>query len=93
MTPVDRAFAYLLRRSAKPLILVDNWGTKLWRLWSVRIIAMAAALQLELALFPNALKAFLPDKTMHGITVALLLIGAYARVVKQEIPQRGHKNG
>lgn len=69
--------------------LIEDWGSKLWRLWSVRIIALAAAMQAELLLFPDTLRSYIPDKIMHAITVALLLIGIYARLVRQTIPSKG----
>jgi hypothetical protein len=57
-----------------------------WRWWSLRILAAAAALQAEIVLYPDALKGWLPDQWMHSIALGLLLIGAGARLVRQERP-------
>jgi len=57
-----------------------------WRWWSLRILAVAAALQAQIVLFPDALKGWLPDEWMHYIALGLLLIGAGARLVRQDRP-------
>ena len=63
--------------------LVDD-ARHWWRWWSLRILAAAAALQAEIVLYPEALKGWLPDRWMHAIALALLLVGAGARMVRQE---------
>lgn len=68
--------------------LIEGWAQKWWRLWSVRLIGLAAAAQVELILFPDALRSYIPDRIMHIITVAVLTIGIYARLVKQDIPTK-----
>lgn len=69
------------------LQLIEGAAGKWWRLWSMWVLAAAAALQAEIILYPDALKGYLPDEWMHRISLALLLLAAASRLMKQGIPQ------
>lgn len=65
---------------------VEHW----WRLWSVQILIVSGAIQLELAAFPDTLKGYLPDWFMHWLSIGLLVLAVAARVTKQpRFPNNG----
>jgi|KBSSwiStaDraftv2_1062776.scaffolds.fasta_scaffold1554799_2 hypothetical protein len=62
--------------------LLDNWWTVLKKAWSVRLMALAAILQLLQTLVPYV-DEFLP----RWLTVAILVAAFISRFVSQDIPE------
>lgn len=67
--------------------LVDD-ARHWWRWWSMRFILLGGALEGELALFPDALKGYLPDAWTHRVAMFCFFAGALARLTKQQLPDR-----
>lgn len=62
--------------------LLDNWGTVLKKAWSVRLMALAAILQLLQTLVP-----YVDDFLPSWLTVAILVAAFISRFVSQDIPE------
>lgn len=74
--------------------LIDEWR-HWWKLWSVRLSAIALVLQSLLLALPDAavqawtalpadLKAMLPPQLVSWLPVALIAAGIVARLIRQE---------
>ncbi len=63
--------------------LIADWH-QAWRWLSMQFIAVAAALQASLLLFPDVIRAFVPDSWMHGIALTLLAAAVLGRLVDQK---------
>lgn len=66
----------------KPKLIAD-WH-QAWRWLSVQFIAVAAALQASLLLFPDVIRAYIPDNWMHVIAISLLAAAVLGRLVDQK---------
>ena len=75
------------------LELIEDWRN-FWRFWSVRLGVIGSALTAFLiafpdhalqawALLPSDLKAFLPERYMPLVGVAIFVLSLIARVIKQ----------
>jgi len=63
--------------------LIPEWR-KAWRMLSVQAMTWAAVAQGVWLEMPAEDKANLPPHLVHYVTIALLVLGVYGRVVKQE---------
>lgn len=77
----------------KKLSLIPDWSVA-WRFWSVRLGALAIAIQTYMATYPNAalefwqslppeMKAFFPTTILPRINMGLMLLALAARFVSQ----------
>ena len=58
-----------------------------WRWFSVRAMLLAGAIQGAWLFVPEDLRTSLPPTFLQGITIALMILGIYGRLVKQkEVP-------
>lgn len=65
--------------------LIDN-APQAWRMWSMQLFALAAVVQGVWLALPEETKASLPADVVQWATMALSILGAVARVIKQDIP-------
>ncbi len=65
------------------LKLIADWH-QAWRWLSVQFIAVAAALQASLLIFPDAIRTYIPDTCMHAIAIVLLAAAVLGRLVDQK---------
>lgn len=63
--------------------LIDNWRL-FWRFYSVRAMAIAAAIPVAYVSLPAEWTAYLPAWLMAVLTVIILISGVVGRVVRQE---------
>lgn len=74
--------------------LIDKWRS-FWRFWSLRFTAIGIALLTWVANSPDVvldawnnlpqeLKQIIPQNYLLYITIAIFLLGAFSRIVKQE---------
>lgn len=86
------------------LELIEDWRN-FWRFWSVRLGVIGSALTGFLVVFPDQalqawallpadLKAYLPEKYMPLVGVAIFVLSMIARVIKQSKlqPKQGAEN-
>lgn len=59
--------------------LIWNWK-EAWRWMSIRLIALAASLQITLMAFPQELQQYVPGWLMQGLAIACLAGAALGRV-------------
>ena len=65
------------------LKLIADWH-QAWRWLSVQFIAVAAALQASLLMFPDVIRTYIPDGWMHVIVIAILAAAVLGRLVDQK---------
>jgi len=65
------------------LKLVEDWRRG-WRWISVNCIAVVVAVQGAWMAMPDDLKAGIPSAWVSGVSVAMLVLGAVGRFIKQE---------
>jgi hypothetical protein len=63
--------------------LVDG-ARRAWRWFSVQCMALALALQGTWELMPDDLRSGIPPRAVTIITLALLVLGIFGRLLKQE---------
>lgn len=62
--------------------LVDDWK-QAWKWFSVQGMALAATIQATWILIPDDLRSAVPQNITSGITIGLLALGVFGRVVRQ----------
>lgn len=65
--------------------LLPNWQDA-WKWFSVQVIAAATAIQLSFLALPDSIRSAIPDKVMHWVAIALLVVAALGRIVDQSKP-------
>ncbi len=65
------------------MTLIENWRSA-WRMLSVQAMTIAGALQGAWLYLPDDMRSSVDPKLMHGITIALLVLGVVGRMVKQD---------
>jgi hypothetical protein len=63
--------------------LIDEWN-KAWRMLSVQAMTVAGALQGAWLYLPDDMRSSIDPRLLHGVTVALLVLGVVGRLVKQD---------
>ncbi len=63
-------------------MLVEDWK-RAWRWFSVQAMAAALALQGAWTALPDDMKAHVPGWVVTALSLALLLLGLFGRLVKQ----------
>lgn len=66
--------------------LVDDWRD-CWRWFSTHALAAAIALQAAWMELPASWTAQAPDWVVHGLTIAVLVLGFVGRLVAQDRPE------
>lgn len=66
--------------------LIEN-APQAWRMWSVQLLAAAAVVQGVWLALPEETKASLPADVVQWVTMALAILGAVARVIKQDLTE------
>jgi hypothetical protein len=67
--------------------LIADWKTA-WRWMSIRLIAVAAALQLTLIAFPQQLNQYLPAWLLQATAIICLAGAALGRITTSEPPEK-----
>jgi hypothetical protein len=67
---------------------VDNWKDW-WKMWSVRLLAVIVALQVVWETKPELVTALMPAEWVPRTTMALALVAAVSRVLKQTAVSSG----
>lgn len=65
------------------MTLIENWRSA-WRMLSVQAMTIAGALQGAWLYLPDDMRSSVDPTLMHGITIALLVLGVVGRMVKQD---------
>lgn len=64
------------------MTLIENWKSA-WRLWSVRILAVLAAVATCWMMIPDSVKALIPEQYLGYIVGFVSVCAAVARVIRQ----------
>jgi hypothetical protein len=62
--------------------LIDEWK-QAWRMFSVQAMAAGVALQGAYVAMPDTFQQLIPHEWMHYISIALLVLGLFGRLVQQ----------
>ena len=82
ITNADSAGHWRELRRWRRSMLVEDWK-RAWRWFSVQAMAAALALQGAWASLPDEMKAHVPGWLVTVLSLALLLLGLFGRLVKQ----------
>ncbi len=63
-------------------VLIDDWR-RAWRFFSLWFIAAAVMLQSMWDALPADFKTSLPVHTQRDVTIGLLVLGGFSRLIKQ----------
>ncbi len=67
--------------------LIDN-ARQAWRFFSVQAMTLALAVQGAWVALPRDMVATIPEPVVTVVTMVLLALGVFGRLIKQDLPQK-----